>query len=50
MVQSDLRKFLARTHADELMITCQIFNHAARLRSFEITAEALAERPLERTA
>jgi len=50
MVQSDLLKFLARTQADELMITCQIFNHAARLRSFEITAEALAERPLERTA
>jgi len=30
--------FLARTGADELMITSQIFDHAARLRSFEITA------------
>jgi hypothetical protein len=27
------------TRADELMITSQIFDHAARLRSYEITAE-----------
>ncbi|MFN2527147.1 MAG: LLM class flavin-dependent oxidoreductase [Candidatus Baltobacteraceae bacterium] len=30
--------FLTRTGADELMITSQIFDHAARLRSFDITA------------
>jgi luciferase family oxidoreductase group 1 len=42
MVQSDLRAFLARTGADELMITSQIFDHGARLRSFEIAAQALA--------
>ena len=29
--------------ADELMITSQIFDHAARLRSFEIAAEALTD-------
>ena len=29
-----------RTGADELMVTAQIFDHAARLRSFEILAEA----------
>ena len=29
-----------RTGADELMITSQIFDHAARLRSYEIAAEA----------
>jgi luciferase family oxidoreductase group 1 len=40
-VRSDLREFLARTGADELMITSQIFDHAARLRSFEIAAQAL---------
>jgi luciferase family oxidoreductase group 1 len=41
-VQGDLRQFVQRTGADELMITCQIFDHAARLRSFEIAAQALA--------
>ena len=33
--------FVARTGADELMITSQIFDHRARLRSFEILAEAV---------
>jgi alkanesulfonate monooxygenase SsuD/methylene tetrahydromethanopterin reductase-like flavin-dependent oxidoreductase (luciferase family) len=40
MVRADLRSFVERTGADELMITCQIFDHAARLRSLEIAAEA----------
>jgi hypothetical protein len=30
---------VAGTSADELMVTAQIFDHQARLRSFEITAE-----------
>jgi hypothetical protein len=30
---------VARTGADELMITSQVFDHAARLRSYEITAD-----------
>lgn len=34
-----LEKFIAQTGADELMITSQIFDHTARLRSYEITAE-----------
>ena len=38
-VRKSLRAFIERTGADELMITSQIFDHAARLRSFEITAE-----------
>jgi luciferase family oxidoreductase group 1 len=37
-VRQGLATFIARTGADELMITAQIFDHAARLRSFEITA------------
>jgi alkanesulfonate monooxygenase SsuD/methylene tetrahydromethanopterin reductase-like flavin-dependent oxidoreductase (luciferase family) len=41
-VRTDLRNFVKQTGADELMITSQIFDHAARLRSFEIAAEALA--------
>ena len=37
-VRSALEAFVARTGADELMITSQIFDHQARLRSYEITA------------
>jgi luciferase family oxidoreductase group 1 len=37
-VAAQLRAFIARTGADELMITSQVFEHAARLRSYEITA------------
>ena len=37
-VRASLNTFIARTGADELMITSQIFDHAARLRSYEITA------------
>jgi luciferase family oxidoreductase group 1 len=38
-VRQGLDAFIARTGADEIMITAQAFDHAARLRSFEITAE-----------
>jgi luciferase family oxidoreductase group 1 len=38
-VRSGLQNFIKRTQADELMITSQIFDHAARLRSYEITSE-----------
>jgi alkanesulfonate monooxygenase SsuD/methylene tetrahydromethanopterin reductase-like flavin-dependent oxidoreductase (luciferase family) len=41
MVRSDLRDFVRRTGADELMITSQMFDHGARLRSFEIAAQAM---------
>src|SRR3954471_19793934 len=37
-VRRGLEAFIARTGADELIVTSQIFDHAARLRSFEITA------------
>lgn len=37
-VARELKAFIQRTSADELMITSQIFDHAARLRSYEITA------------
>jgi luciferase family oxidoreductase group 1 len=45
-VQQGLDAFVAGTGADELMVTAQIFDHRARLRSFEITAEA-KDAPLE---
>jgi len=35
-IRADLRSFVQQTGADELMLTSQIFDHAARLRSFEI--------------
>jgi luciferase family oxidoreductase group 1 len=38
-VAEQLKAFVARTGADELMITSQVFDHAARLRSYEITAD-----------
>jgi luciferase family oxidoreductase group 1 len=37
-VRRALEAFVDRTGADELMITSQIFDHQARLRSYEITA------------
>ncbi len=39
-VARGIQEFARRTGADELMITGQIFDHEARLRSFEIAAEA----------
>ncbi len=39
-VRRDLDAFVRRTGADELMVTAQVFDHAARKRSFEILAEA----------
>jgi luciferase family oxidoreductase group 1 len=38
-VAAQLKAFIERTGADELMITSQIFDQAARLRSYEITAD-----------
>jgi luciferase family oxidoreductase group 1 len=37
-----LREFIDRTRADELMLTAQIYDPNARLRSFEIAAEVAA--------
>ncbi len=42
-VREGLLSVIAQTGADELMLTAQIFDHAARLRSFEIAAEVREE-------
>jgi luciferase family oxidoreductase group 1 len=42
-VGRSIESFVAASKADELMITSQIYDHAARLRSFEITAEVARE-------
>ncbi len=39
-VRQGIDAFVRRTGADELMVTAQIFDHTARVRSFEILAEA----------
>ena len=39
-VKAGIEAFAKRTGADELMITSHIFDHAARVRSIEIAAEA----------
>jgi len=41
-VKRSLKEFVEQTGADELMITTQIFDHGARLRSYEITADLRA--------
>lgn len=38
-VKRQLADFIARTGADELMVATQIFDHAARVRSYEILAQ-----------
>ena len=38
-VKQGLDAFVAETHVDEVMITAQIYDHAARLRSYEIVAD-----------
>jgi luciferase family oxidoreductase group 1 len=39
-VRRGLKAFFERTGVDELMVTAAIFDHAARLRSFELVAQA----------
>jgi alkanesulfonate monooxygenase SsuD/methylene tetrahydromethanopterin reductase-like flavin-dependent oxidoreductase (luciferase family) len=41
-VKSRTEAFVERTGADELMITSQIFDHQARIRSFELLAGVFA--------
>jgi luciferase family oxidoreductase group 1 len=44
-VEAAIHAFVERTGADELMITSQIFDHQARLRSFEIVAGCMDASP-----
>jgi len=40
-VRKGLEAFIAQTEADEVMVSSHIFDHAARLRSFEMVAEVM---------
>jgi hypothetical protein len=37
-VQAALEEFVGRTGADELILVAQVYDHAARLRSYELAA------------
>ncbi len=39
MVEAQIRSFIDETGVDELIVVCSIYDHAARLRSYEITAD-----------
>jgi hypothetical protein len=42
-VRRKVREFVDRTGPDELMVTAQLFDHQARLKSFELLMEAVRE-------
>jgi hypothetical protein len=42
-VRQGIEAFAQRTQADELMITSQVFDHAKRLASYEITARCVGQ-------
>jgi alkanesulfonate monooxygenase SsuD/methylene tetrahydromethanopterin reductase-like flavin-dependent oxidoreductase (luciferase family) len=37
-VRKDLEIFIERTHVDELIVVSHIYDHTARLRSYEVLA------------
>lgn len=45
-VRHGLDAFIAQTHADEIMVTAHIFDHTARLRSYEIVSAVAIESEL----
>jgi luciferase family oxidoreductase group 1 len=42
-VKSKMQAFIAETQVDEVMVTSHIFDHQARLRSYEIFADAMKQ-------
>ncbi|HEX7667246.1 MAG TPA: LLM class flavin-dependent oxidoreductase [Polyangiaceae bacterium] len=42
-IRADIEEFVDFTKADELMVTSQVFDHAARIRSYEILAGVMNE-------
>lgn len=49
-VKAGLAEVMRRTQADELIVAAQIFDHAARVRSFEIVAQVRGEMAAEQAA
>jgi len=48
-VQRGLEKFIAATRVDELILATTVYDHAARLRSYEIVAELAGKKAAETT-
>jgi luciferase family oxidoreductase group 1 len=44
-VAAGVKQFIEETAADELIVVAQIYDHAARLRSYEILADVVASQP-----
>ncbi len=42
-VEAGLKEFIARTGVDELMVASAIYDHGARLRSYELLAELVPQ-------
>lgn len=42
-IKDKLSSIIVQTGADELIVNCQVYDHAARLRSFELLAELMNE-------
>jgi len=49
-VRERLDAFMAETGVDEVIVTCAVYDHAARLRSYELLAEAMAGSMARRSA
>jgi luciferase family oxidoreductase group 1 len=49
-VEQGLRRFIGATRADELMLTAQVYDQAARLRSYEIVAGIRERLPARKAA
>jgi hypothetical protein len=41
-VRDSVQAFIERTGADELMVTAQVYDHAARVRSYELLMDAVS--------
>ena len=41
-MRARMREFVDQTRADELIIVSHIYDHEARLRSYELAADALS--------
>jgi alkanesulfonate monooxygenase SsuD/methylene tetrahydromethanopterin reductase-like flavin-dependent oxidoreductase (luciferase family) len=49
-VRRELAELQQRTNADELIVTTMLYDHADRLRSYELLAEAFADSQPARAA
>jgi len=43
LVKEDMESFLQQTQVDEIMVSAHIFDHQAKLRSYEIFAELMRD-------